>query len=88
MLPLLLLLPLLLPQLLLLPLLLLLLRQGYDPVFGARPVKRAVQRELETSLAKMLLRGDFGEDDTVLVDAPPGMDLEGAGGWGGGCWFF
>ena len=38
--------------------------KGYDPVFGARPVKRAVQRELETGLAKALLRGKFGEDDT------------------------
>ena len=45
---------------------------GYDPVFGARPVKRAVQRELETGLAKALLRGDFGEEDTVVVSAPGG----------------
>uniref|UniRef100_A0A7S0WMJ2 Clp R domain-containing protein n=1 Tax=Chlamydomonas leiostraca TaxID=1034604 RepID=A0A7S0WMJ2_9CHLO len=44
-------------------------RVGYDPVYGARPVKRAVQRELETTLAKALLRGDFGEDDTVVVEA-------------------
>jgi len=34
-----------------------------------RPVKRAVQRELETTLAKALLRGDFVEEDTVVVDA-------------------
>ncbi len=34
---------------------------GFDPVYGARPVKRAVQRELETSLAKAILRGDFQE---------------------------
>ncbi|CAL5220448.1 g2466 [Coccomyxa viridis] len=46
--------------------------KGYDPVFGARPVKRAVQRELETGLAKALLRGEFGEDDTVIVEAPGG----------------
>ena len=46
--------------------------KGYDPVYGARPVKRAVQRELETGLAKSLLRGDFAEEDTVLVDAPGG----------------
>lgn len=45
---------------------------GYDPVFGARPIKRAVQRELETGLAKAILRGDFGEDDTVVVSAPGG----------------
>ncbi len=33
-------------------------------MYGARPVKRAVQRELETGLAKALLKGEFGEDDT------------------------
>lgn len=43
--------------------------KGYDPVFGARPVKRAIQQELETTLAKALLRGEFGEEDTVQVDA-------------------
>jgi len=49
--------------------------KGYDPVYGARPVKRAVQRELETSLAKGFLKGDFGEDDTVVVDAPGGAKV-------------
>ncbi len=44
-------------------------------MYGARPVKRAVQRELETSLAKGFLRGDFGEDDTVVVDAPGGAQV-------------
>lgn len=42
-------------------------RQGYDPVYGARPVKRAVQRELETTMAKALLKGEFVEDDTIVV---------------------
>ena len=45
--------------------------KGYDPVFGARPVKRAVQRELETGLAKALLRGEFGEEDTGVRRCPP-----------------
>ena len=53
--------------------------KGFDPVYGARPVKRAVQRELETALAKALLRGEFGEDDTVAVDAPGGAKSEGLG---------
>lgn len=44
-------------------------REGYDPIYGARPVKRAVQRELETGLAKAMLRGEFEEEDTVIVDA-------------------
>lgn len=46
-------------------------------MYGARPVKRAVQRELETALAKALLRGEFGEDDTVVVDAPGGAKSDG-----------
>jgi ATP-dependent Clp protease ATP-binding subunit ClpB len=47
--------------------------KGFDPVYGARPVKRAVQRELETAIAKALLRGDFGEEDTIIVDAADGV---------------
>jgi ATP-dependent Clp protease ATP-binding subunit ClpB len=41
---------------------------GYDPVFGARPLKRAIQRELETQIAKAILRGDFHDGDTIFVD--------------------
>lgn len=41
---------------------------GYDPVFGARPLKRAIQRELETAIAKSILRGDFTDGDTIFVD--------------------
>jgi ATP-dependent Clp protease ATP-binding subunit ClpB len=41
---------------------------GYDPVYGARPLKRAIQRELETQIAKCLLRGEFTDGDTIFVD--------------------
>ncbi|MBD2459838.1 ATP-dependent chaperone ClpB [Oscillatoria sp. FACHB-1407] len=41
---------------------------GYDPVFGARPLKRAIQRELETQIAKHILRGEFHDGDTIYVD--------------------
>ncbi|MEO0431142.1 MAG: ATP-dependent chaperone ClpB [Cyanobacteria bacterium J06656_5] len=41
---------------------------GYDPVYGARPLKRAIQRELETTIAKGILRGDYKGGDTVVVD--------------------
>ncbi|HEY9630880.1 MAG TPA: ATP-dependent chaperone ClpB [Coleofasciculaceae cyanobacterium] len=41
---------------------------GYDPVFGARPLKRAIQRELETQIAKAILRGEFMDGDTIFVD--------------------
>lgn len=42
---------------------------GFDPNFGARPVKRVIQQMVENELAIGFLRGDFKEDDTVLVDA-------------------
>ena len=41
---------------------------GYDPMFGARPLKRAIQRELETPIAKAILSGRVLEGDTVRVD--------------------
>ncbi len=41
---------------------------GYDPVYGARPLKRAVQRYLETAIAKAILRGEFKQGDTIFVD--------------------
>ena len=41
---------------------------GYDPVYGARPLKRAIQRELETQIAKAILRGEFVDGDTIFVD--------------------
>lgn len=41
---------------------------GYDPVYGARPLKRAIQKQLETPIAKAILRGDFFDGDTILVD--------------------
>ena len=45
---------------------------GWDPTYGARPLKRAIQRLIENPLALRLLEGDFGEGDTVRVDAQDG----------------
>jgi len=45
---------------------------GYDPVYGARPLKRVIQREVQDPLALALLQGEFTEGDTVLVDALDG----------------
>jgi ATP-dependent Clp protease ATP-binding subunit ClpB len=45
---------------------------GWDPSYGARPLKRSIQRLLENPLALRLLEGDFGEGDTVVVDAQNG----------------
>jgi len=41
---------------------------GFDPVYGARPLKRTLQRELETVVAKGILSGEFEDGDTVVVD--------------------
>merc|ERR1719235_2995672 len=45
---------------------------GYSPEYGARPLKRVVQRELETPLARGLIAGDFVDGDAIEVDALPG----------------
>ena len=41
--------------------------RGYDPIFGARPLRRVIQRELETPLSKKILAGEVKEGDTVVV---------------------
>ncbi len=41
---------------------------GYDPVYGARPLKRAISRYLETAIAKSILRGEYQGGDTIFVD--------------------
>ena len=49
-----------------------LVSDGYDPQFGARPVKRAIQRDLENPIAKRIIAGDFPPGSTVRVDAKDG----------------
>ena len=46
-------------------------KEGFDPNFGARPLRRAVQRYLENALSKAILAGDFQSGDHVLVDSGP-----------------
>jgi ATP-dependent Clp protease ATP-binding subunit ClpB len=41
---------------------------GFDPVYGARPLKRTIQRELETRVARGILGGEYGDGDSILVD--------------------
>ena len=43
--------------------------EGYDPVFGARPIKRTIQQQLENPLAAELLAGKFADGDTIKIDA-------------------
>jgi hypothetical protein len=45
---------------------------GFDPVYGARPLKRAIQAQVENPLATKILSGDFGNGDVVRVDAEGG----------------
>ncbi|HET6761346.1 MAG TPA: ATP-dependent Clp protease ATP-binding subunit, partial [Gemmatimonadaceae bacterium] len=47
-------------------------KEGFDPTFGARPLRRAIQRLIEDQLSDELLRGNFSSGDTVLVDAKDG----------------
>ena len=44
-------------------------KSGFDPVFGARPLKRAIQQNVENPLSKLILEGKFGEKDVIKVDA-------------------
>jgi ATP-dependent Clp protease ATP-binding subunit ClpB len=45
---------------------------GFDPVYGARPLKRAIQSEIENPLAREILGGNFVAKDTVRVDVKAG----------------
>jgi ATP-dependent Clp protease ATP-binding subunit ClpB len=43
-------------------------RVGYDPSFGARPLKRAIQKEIENPLARLIVAGEVGDGDTIIAD--------------------
>ncbi|HUV12402.1 MAG TPA: AAA family ATPase, partial [Acidobacteriota bacterium] len=51
-----------------------LVRVGYDPSYGARPLKRAIQKEIETPLARMLLEGRVRDGQTLHIDKDAGSD--------------
>ena len=50
----------------------LLASEGYDPAYGARPLKRLIQRKIQDPLAAKLLEGAFKEEDSILVDEKKG----------------
>ena len=52
--------------------------KGYDPIFGARPLRRVIQERLEDSLSEALLRGDFEPGDTIHVDLEKEINENGA----------
>jgi ATP-dependent Clp protease ATP-binding subunit ClpB len=49
---------------------------GYDPVYGARPLKRLIQKEIENPLALKLLQGEFADGDTIIVEVDKDNELE------------
>jgi ATP-dependent Clp protease ATP-binding subunit ClpB len=51
-------------------------RDGFDPVFGARPLKRAIQRMIQNPLAMAVLEGRFGDGDTIRVTTTPEGELQ------------
>jgi ATP-dependent Clp protease ATP-binding subunit ClpB len=53
----------------------LLAERGYDPIYGARPLKRVLQREVENPLALLILEGEYIEGDTVMVDVTDKKEL-------------
>ena len=48
-------------------------REGYDPVYGARPLKRFIQQHLETPISRMIIAGEVSEGATVEVSVEDGM---------------
>ena len=47
-------------------------KAGFDPLYGARPLKRAIQQEIENPVAKLVLEGRFGPNDVIPVDFKSG----------------
>ena len=47
-------------------------KAGFDPVYGARPLKRAIQQQIENPLAKQILEGKFAAKDTIRVTCAKG----------------
>jgi ATP-dependent Clp protease ATP-binding subunit ClpB len=52
-----------------------LVRVGYEPIYGARPLKRAIQKEVETPLGRLLLQGEVRDGQRVKVDYEQGKGL-------------
>jgi len=50
----------------------LLAEEGYDPAYGARPLKRVIQQRIENPIATKILAGEYSEGDTISIDADPG----------------
>ncbi len=51
-----------------------LVRTGYDPVYGARPLKRAIQKQIETKLGRLLIKGEVRDGESLVVDYDPARE--------------
>lgn len=51
-------------------------KEGFDPVYGARPLRRVIERKIESTLANMIIEDTIKEGDTVIVDSKDGENLE------------
>jgi len=47
--------------------------KGFDPIFGARPIKRTIQQMIENPLSMRILNGEFGENDIIKIDVKDGV---------------
>jgi ATP-dependent Clp protease ATP-binding subunit ClpB len=47
---------------------------GYDPQYGARPLKRAIQKKIETPLGRLILKGEVHDGQTIVVDEAPSRE--------------
>jgi len=70
-----------------------LVKSGFDPVYGARPLKRAIQKQIETHLGRMIIKGELPDGSKLMIDADGSGELKfrtarlrrrlssGLGGW-------
>ena len=50
-------------------------RRGYDPTYGARPLKRLIQQEIETPIARQLIKGELRDGETATADVKDGQTV-------------
>ncbi len=51
-------------------------KEGFDPIYGARPLRRVIERKIESPLANMIIEDEISEGDLVIVDSKDGETLE------------
>jgi ATP-dependent Clp protease ATP-binding subunit ClpC len=51
-------------------------KEGFDPLFGARPLRRVIQEKVDTAIADVMLRGELGRKDTLVLEAGGNLRIE------------